>query len=366
MGHEVWELDKPAYGQNVPAWHGLGVVVDGTMTSGEALEKASLAWHVDLERVFTAQGLQVPDTYVTVRQDLPVNDERRILGSVGNRYTPIQNRDAFALGDAIIGESGAQYDTAGSLKNGRVVWMLAKLPEPVKVKDDTLQHYLLLRTSHDGSSALTVNLTDIRVVCWNTLTAALGRGDEHQVRVRHTRNAKVRIDDARRVLGLATKHFREHTGRMTALAETPIDHRFVEAFAQTMYPDPDGENASPTRAQNARASIRALYGGRQAGANQRAISGTAYGLYNAFTAYLDHDASRPENSKRDTRKLDESRFESTLYGNNARKRQRGFDLLCRATGVDGQGSGLATQVLEREYHDDTSKDVDTLLSQLDV
>lgn len=369
MSHDVWQLDNPMYGSNRPAWHGLGTVLDGQLTSEQALTAAHLDWTVELEECYSAAWQRIPGAFVTVRKDLNAGDDRRFLGVVGKKYTPIQNSEAFRLADALVDASGAKFETAGSLRNGRIVWMLAQLPEPQSVKGDRLANYLLLRTSHDGTASLECLLTSIRVVCHNTLTAALGRsrgkgpGPGNRVKVRHTASARVNIAEARRILGIASSHFGEHAERLNKLADVKVDRRFVDAFASAMFPD--RENQNNTRARNARDEVIALYGGRQAGADQDAVKGTAYGLYNAFTEYLDHNTA-PQRSNRTQRQVAETRFESTLYGGNANKRQVAFDLISRATGVDGQGKGLAVQVLEEEPTTSSRPDVDALLAGIDL
>lgn len=336
MAHNIFELDNPMYGSRKAAWHGLGTVLDGQLTSDEALKAAHLDWIVTLESCRSVAGITIPDAFTTVRMDLAEDDTRRFLGIVGKKYHPIQNSEAFRLADALVDASGAKFETAGSLKNGRIVWMLAQLPEAQAVLGDKLANYLLLRTSHDGTASLECLLTSIRVVCDNTLTAAMNR-NKNRVKVRHTKSAKVNIDEAKRVLGIAQEHFAEHRERLEKLASVSIDARFVEAFTKALYPDQ--ENRNNTRMDKARNSIRSLFNGRQAGADHKAIKGTAYGLYNAYTEYLDHETG-PESSSRSDRQVAESRFESTLYGSNANKRQAAFDLLGRATGVDGQGKGV--------------------------
>ncbi len=361
MSHEIFELDNPFYGSRQPAWHGLGTVLDGQLTSEQALTAAHLDWTVNLEACRSEHGIIIPHAYATVRTDLDTSDNRRFLGVVGKRYNPIQNSEAFRLADALVDASGARFETAGSLRNGRIVWMLAQLPEPQAVKGDRLANYLLLRTSHDGTASLECLLTSIRVVCWNTLTAALGRS-RNRVKVRHTASARVNIAEARRILGIASQHFDEHRERLGKLADVKIDTRFAEAFASAMFPDKDDQNN--TRARNARHEIASLYGGRQVGADHDAVEGTAYGLYNAFTEYLDHNTA-PQRTNRTRRQVAETRFESTLYGGNANKRQVAFDLISRATGVDGQGKGLAVQVLE-EVPTSDRPDVDALLAGIDL
>lgn len=342
MAHEIWSLDSPMYSRK-PAWHGLGTVVTEAPTSEDALKLASLDWEVGLEPVYGQGSWEIPDAFVTARQDLPQDDSRRFLGIVGKRYNPIQNVQAFSLADALVGE-GARFETAGSLKNGRIVWMLAKLPNDQTIgRDDKLENYLLLRTSHDGTSALDALLTTVRVVCNNTLSVAMGRMKAaNRVKVRHTKSAQVNIGEARRILGLAKDHLEEQANRFQLMADTSVDSRFAEAFSKSLFPDK--ENQNNTRAQNARHSIGRIFNRTQATGE---VSGDAYGLYNALTEYLDHTASRPQSTSKSLRQVNETRFTSILDGSIAKQRQAGFDLIGRAYGIDGNGRGIVEQVLER-------------------
>lgn len=364
MSHEIWQLDNPFYGSRTPAWHGLGTVLEGQLSGEEAQEAAHLGWTVSMEPCYGRGGLAIPDAFVTVRDDLAASDDRRFFGVVGRWYTPIQNAEMFRLAEALIGEAGARFETAGSLKNGRIVWALAELPQGHEIRGDQVKNYLLLRSAHDGSAALEALATSIRVVCWNTMDAAL-RGTHNRVKVRHTAGATVNLVEARRILSLARDHFEEQANRLNRLAEVSIDDRFVEAFSKALYPDRDNQNN--TRAQNARAEIKALFNGGQAGADHAAIRGTAYGLYNAMTEYVQHHTA-PVTTKRSAREVAETRFESTLYGSHAAKRQRAFDLLCRATGTDGQGKGLMelVKVENGPTADELLADIDTGADRTDI
>lgn len=241
-----------AYANGIP-WHGLGTQVEGLMTSKEALEKAHLEWMVTKQLVYQkmldGSFRPIPSKYATVRSDneLP-------LGVVGEKYQVLDNVDAFAFFDEIVQEGLAMYETCGSMKGGRVIWILAKLPNHVKIGEgDEVIPYLLLTNTHDGSGSVKIMPTFIRVVCNNTLQMALGDGRKKRsiYNIRHTKNMFNKVDDAREAIGLINEDFeqtKEFYQNLMNVELTPeqIETYFIEA-AKLSYND-DGELT--TRSQN--------------------------------------------------------------------------------------------------------------------
>ena len=342
MAHEMWKNDSAMYGSGKAAWHRHGTVIEGNPTTEEAIRVACMDWMVETEPVFVSDGaggfLQVPDWFATCRNDLPKADADRALGMVRGRYHPIQNLECFGIGDALLGESGARWETAGTLKNGRIVYMTAILPEGLTVKGDHLNKYLLIRSSHDGSCALEIMFTPVRVVCWNTLTWAIS-GAKTRAQIRHTTKASDQIAEAKRVLFEADQYFESAQTVMQSLARTAIDDRFVTAYLKALYPDrkdpKTGEEVASTRMTNKRDRIAALFNGEQKGADHPAIRGTAYGLLNAVAEYIDHDRTiRVCNG----RTAEEARLDSVVFGTGARERDRAVAALTRLTGIDADPS----------------------------
>lgn len=164
MAHELATTNGKAammfYGET--PWHGLGTRLDNPATAAEAIVAAALDFSVDLEAITTTDGVPVPQRKAVMRAD-----SGDVLGVVGNSYIPIQNAEAFAFLDSVVAEGEVRYHTAGALGKGERIWMLAKLPGHIRIKnsDDVTDKYLLLSNSHDGSAALRVFFTPIRVVC---------------------------------------------------------------------------------------------------------------------------------------------------------------------------------------------------------
>lgn len=184
-----------------PCWHGMGVRVEEALTSKDALHYSGLDWQVKQEPLMTGTFKSVPGYVANVRSD---ND--RILGIVSDSYKVVQNEEAFAFTDALIGE-GVRYETAGSLDEGRKVWLLAKLPERYQLVGEDVDPYIVFTSSHDGSGAIRVAPTPIRVVCQNTLNLALNTA-KRSWSTTHTSNVHSRLDDARNTLLFADKYMK--------------------------------------------------------------------------------------------------------------------------------------------------------------
>jgi len=325
MASMIKELDRPMYGSNAPAWHKLGIVVDGQPTSADAIRLAKLDWEVMLETVHDRVGQAIDGNRLVVRTDLPAGDARRHLGIVGGRYTPIQNIEAFGFADALMGEGGARFESAGSLHNGRIVWLLAQMPTAIGIKDDTIRKYLLLKNTHDGTGALQAMLTPVRVVCWNTLNAAV-RGAKNIVNIRHTASAMGKVAEARRILGAADEYFGRLADKLDKMAERVVNADEVWEFVHTLVPKPKDANKSDTRGENVRREIVNLFAGGQQGGQQQAARQTAYGLYNAAVEYADHARTVRVAGEKNGTRIAEARMESTLWGSAADFKQRAYAL----------------------------------------
>ena len=191
-------IETMFYTRTAP-WHNMGTRVDEALTSKDALIYAGLDWQVLQEPVYTSAGELVSGYKVNVR-----DIDRNILGVVSDRYKIVQNEEAFSFTDALLGE-GVKYETAGSIANGKIVWMLAKMPQRYIISGDAIEPYLVFSNTHDGSGAIRVAMTPIRVVCQNTLNLAL-RGAQRSWSARHTSNVLNRLDEARETLQLANAY----------------------------------------------------------------------------------------------------------------------------------------------------------------
>lgn len=337
MPHGMTNRDTAMFGSGKPAWHRHpnSIVVEGNPEGEEALNLSGLGWLVEKQPIFGKAGrslIQLPSHFVTVRKDIPLDDPARFLGVVQQRYQVIQNAEVIKIADAIIGEGNARFETLGSIWGGRVCYATILLPGDVRVQDDKITKFIVLKWAHDGSCGVEGCITPVRAVCQNTVRAAFASA-EATVSIRHTEGAMTRIDEARRVLRIANESF-DATGEMfNRMSQSAIDARFVDAYLKALIPDPvrkpDAKRTS-SRSSNMRNEIAELFNGKQKGASMRAIQGTAWGLFNATTEYIDHkQTSRAVNGRDEY----EAKFDSVMWGAGARLRQNAFGLLSRQLGL---------------------------------
>lgn len=311
------------------AWHGLGKIVDSYPTSAEALHFAGLDFIVEKRKLFCDSKpvnmiqslLDVPDHFATVR-----TDTNQVLGVVGKEYEIVQNVDAFNFFDAIVGGDGIQYETAGALGNGERIFITAKLPHYIKVdKEDLIEQYLFLTTSHDGYGSITAAFTPVRIVCQNTLNAAM-RTHTNAIKIRHTANAKQRLDTAHTVLGISNTLSTQLEEIFTNWKKVQItDPELLRLIQLAMAPDKEvlkqviqGNSEEYSTVFNN--TCNAIFEYAQTNSTQQTNStkGTLFGAYNAVSGYFQNVRNYKD---------PEAKIKSILYGGTAQIRtQKTFNL----------------------------------------
>ncbi len=289
-------------------WHSLGTKLDRPATAEEAIQAAHLDFTVEKYRLKTTPNdLQVESHFATVR-----TDTMEVLGVVGSRYEPIQNKDAFTTFDALVGEGEAIYHTAGVLGKGERIWLLAKLPDYIRInRDDLVEKYLLLVNSHDGSSTVRVKLTPIRVVCENTLSLALS-GAEQEVHVRHTLNAMEKLKEVHEILGLTNKLYMQLDAIFNRMAETKLEQETLTEYVKTVFPE-NPESKDQSWVKKVHDTVFEL---AESGEGAEMTRGTLWGAYNAVTEYVDHY----RNAKGD----ETQRLKSMWFGSGERIKKNAF------------------------------------------
>lgn len=278
MAHE---FDSGAFVRE-SAWHKLGVVIPDYLPPSEMQVAAGLDWEVDLREVYvsvtSAYGddlAVVPDRFAVVR-----SDREHPLGIVGNKYTAIQNEVMFEFAEGLLDDSSVRIETAGSLKEGRWVWLQAKIGDDFSIAGDPHATYLTVASSHDGSLAFSVFPTHVRVVCANTFTAAWS-SKTRSYKVKHTTNHEIMLSAARQALEIVFNESDEfRTGVERLMNEAATDERFFEIM-HDLVPIPDDAPARTITTRNrARAQLTDLYYGPTNG-----FRGTAWGIVNPFNEW---------------------------------------------------------------------------------
>lgn len=309
-------------------WHGLGKKVERALTWAEAIIEAGLDWTVGKAPVLYRNQLAFEKTFdgrsVSYRMD-----NGHPLGIVSDDFPVVQNKDAGRILDAVVGEVGAHYHTAGYLGDGQKVWMLIKLPGVLRVVgDDVVEKFLLCANGHDGSLSFWIMETPIRVVCQNTLMAAIGQKNANAFRAVHSSKMELDVRLIRQKLGYANEKFNHLEQAYQAMAKKTMlpyrDSGYTEYFKKVIdYPEPTmpkdkflpAVDEASTRMKNRLNDLLDLFE-KGKGTELPGVKGTVWGAYNAVTEYADFFNG----------KSNEKRATSTLFGSGAQMKARAFDL----------------------------------------
>ena len=210
-------------------WHGLGVHVKEAPTSKDALVAAGLDWKVVQKPILTEDGTVIDGYKANIR-----DTDQRVLGVVSNRYKVVQNEEAFAFTDALLGE-GVTYETAGALADGKRTWMLAILPHRYIIAGDEITPYMVFMNSHDGSGAIKVAMTPIRVLCQNTLNLALSTA-KRTWSTNHTGDISGKLEEAQNTLQLANRYMVELGRGIEQLQQKKLSDRQVMEYIGQFFP----------------------------------------------------------------------------------------------------------------------------------
>lgn len=264
-------------------WHGLGTQVDEAPTSADALRLAGLDWTVDRKAIQICGGSKVPNFFANVR-----SSDGAVLGVVSDRYQVVQNTEAFAFTDSLIGgDVPVRYETAGSLMGGRKIWLLAKLPD-TEIAGDKTEPYLCFSNTHDGSGAIRVCMTPVRVVCNNTLNIALRRA-KRSWSVRHTGKIEVKLQEARMCLDMANKYMDDLAVFADQMANKTVTDEEIARVLDEMFPiDDEMGDREKRNAEKAREEYMICY----FRPDIAQFLGTAWGALNAMSDMVGHSAPR--------------------------------------------------------------------------
>ena len=314
MSHEISRIkgvDEAYYAEN-PAWHRLGQVTENALTSQGAIRMAHLDWNVLQSPVFfdpdgDGQYQQANNSIVNYRAD--TND---VLGIVTKQYKIVQNEEAFDFMDSLLSSGDIRYESAGALKGGRIVWILARIPGDICVSsdEDVTRKYMLLYNSHDGTKSVRVSPTNVRVVCWNTLQVAIASRD-NEVSIRHKGSIKDKLQDARKVLQIVNKGYDTFAQKAEILAQKTISVDEFEKFVRVIEPDvANPEEKDLKNLERRRDKIRSYFVSESQWAMENNLPVTAWTALNAVTAHNTHGKKGRKDPAR--------QFESCFIGAGAR------------------------------------------------
>lgn len=261
-----------------PAWHGLGTILPESPTSEDAIVAAGLDWTVEKKPIFDASGKQIENYFANTR-----DKDGSVLGVVSGRYEIVQNIEAFAFTDSLTGE-GLVYESAGSLREGKTIFLLGKLPRTT-ILGEALEPYVCFTNTFDGSGAIQCCCCHTRVVCQNTLNIALKEA-KRKWSTRHTGDIQSKLNEAKVTLGLIDRYSTALKGEAEKLASIKITDTAINQILDDMYQLP--LDASDRQKQTL-TNIKESYFARLRADDIVDFRGTAYAALMAATDYADHN-----------------------------------------------------------------------------
>lgn len=304
MAHEVESMFSA---NRVVPWHyemtkDVTKLIQEAPTSADALHLAGLDWEVKKTPVYTDAGIEIPGYKANVR-----NTDGKVLGIVSDRYQIVQNKEAFEFTDKLVGETEngvVRYETAGSLCGGKKIWLLAKMPTK-KILDDDIDPYMFFSNSHDGSGAIKVGMSPVRIVCANTLSMALNSA-KRQWSTKHMGDMDSKLAEAKMCLQLADKYMNSLAEEAERLAEAKLYKEQIDEILDEMFPIDD--NATDRKKNNVK-EIKNEFYRCYLMPDIAQYMNTAYGAVNAMSDYVTH--SEP---KRNTATFKENRWDKLMEG----------------------------------------------------
>jgi phage/plasmid-like protein (TIGR03299 family) len=322
VAHELFIENGKAsmfYVGEVP-WHELGTRLETPpASSAEAIQAAGLDWEVVKAPLYisgTGRLIRMPDRFAMVRKDHLDRDDCPVFGFVGREYEPLQNLKAFRFFDPLLQDGTVTFETAGALGRGERVWVLARLGEDIQVGPDALKRYLLLSNRHDGTGSVLIKFTPIRVVCQNTLSAAL-RDEGRSFRIRHDRRLGTRLRETGELLQMILRAYEQLRVGFEAMRAVTLNKDQVGMYLASVFPDPQNPTPETIRTVERHRTIAAHFYREGSGNAQPGVQGTLWAAYNGVAEYIDH---RKPNVKAGD--YSESRLKYVWFGGGATIKQR--------------------------------------------
>jgi phage/plasmid-like protein (TIGR03299 family) len=312
MSHEI---EKMMYVGQAP-WHKLGHSFEQAPSLEDALVASGLDWKVTTEPVFSSSGEKLEA--LLTRRDM----DSSVLGVVGAKYVPLQNQEAFKFFEPFIDSKEVSIEAAGSLRKGRRVWVLAKINrDPMSIKgNDIVEKYVLVSNSHDGTLAVRVGFTSVRVICANTLAAAHNSEASKLIRVKHTKNVVQNLENIREIMDVANSEFEATAEQYRLLANTQINQKDLEKYVKLVFNsqsrilEAEG-NLDSINNKKIIEEIQPLFE-KGRGNDLPEIKGTMWAAYNAISEHLQYNRGND----------DQVRLDNLWFGQGAQLNKKALDV----------------------------------------
>ncbi len=311
MAHQI---ETMFYTGDAP-WHKLGTRLIEAPTTKQAIIAAGLDWQVNKKDIFLVDGKKVSTHQAMVR-----STDEKVLGVVGKGFNPLQNVEAFQFFDKFLDQGMATLETAGAIKGGQRVWILAKInADPMQVAPgDLVEKYILLYHAHDGTLAVRAGLTPVRTVCCNTLQMALDHKDSQLIKLRHSAKVVENLQSVSEIINAANNSFEATLEQYKMLVRKDINQKDLEKYVKLIFV---GEKHEEMKEEGSRAGQKALDNiiplfekGR--GNDLPSIKGTMFAGYNAVVEYLQYFKGKNE----------ENRFDSMMFGQSKTVNKKAFEI----------------------------------------
>ena len=307
MAHELEIVDGKAQMAYVGAlpWHGLGTKVEGDITPDQFQKVAGLDWTVEKQDMFTVNGIKVPNKQALVR-----SSDNKVLDTVGSGWNPVQNSDAFDFFQEYVMAGDMEMHTAGSLKDGQLVWALAKTNESFELfKGDVTENYFLFTNPHQFGKAINIRMTPIRVVCNNTLTLSLSAKSDSMITVNHRKEFDV--EEVKEQMGIAREKMEQYKSMAEFLGSKRYSPDNVVNYFNEVFGSPAKSDDKIFTSRNAKIAHENLQ--EQPGAEF--AEGSWWQAFNSVTHMTDHLQGRST----------DGRLTSAWYGRNRKVKLKALD-----------------------------------------
>jgi len=281
---------------------------DAYLSPAEMMAKMGMDWEVALDDVYMTNGTKIPGSKVTYR-----TSDNKIFDVVGDRYTPLQNKEAFQWFEPFITSKSAKWENIGTLKDDKVIFVQAKvnIPEVEIIKDDKVASYILLSHSHDGTLSVRAGFTGVRLFCTNQMPKLKRDKSSKLLKMKHTRNLNLAMDTVQQIMDVAKQEFIATTEQYKFLASKPVNKKDLERYV-TLFVNKGDEDED----KNIKRTFEKIEECFESGIGQSSATRNYWGLFNAANEMLNYHVGRSQ----------ANRIQSLWFGAGADQNELALDI----------------------------------------